>query len=87
MTRLPFMSRLPISRTTMEILSIAAGLIAAVAMPWAAAWSYPLGREVIWWCGAGAMVATVVMGVGPLRRARIADRAIGDRAMVEGVGA
>ena len=69
------MPRLPLSRTAIELLSIAAGLIVAVLMTWAAAWSYPLGREVIWWCGAGAMVATVLMGIGPLRRARAADRA------------
>ena len=74
MTRLAFLSRLPISRAALEVISIAAGLIAAVAMTWAAAWSYPLGREVIWWCGAAAMVATVLMGIGPLRRARAADR-------------
>ena len=69
------MPRLPLSRTAIELLSIAAGLIVAALMTWAAAWSYPLGREVIWWCGAGAMVATVLMGIGPLRRARAADRA------------
>lgn len=62
------------SRTLVELLYIAAGLLAAVAMTWAAAWAYPLGRETIWWCGAAAMVATVLMGVGPLRRARAIDR-------------
>lgn len=62
------------SRTTIELLYIAAGLAAAVAMTWAAAWAYPLGRETIWWCGGAAMVATVLMGVGPLRRARAIDR-------------
>nr|WP_163960208.1 hypothetical protein [Sphingomonas insulae] len=56
------------------MLHIAAGLVAATAMTWAAAWAYPLGYEVIWWCGAAAMVATVLMGVGPLRRARAIDR-------------
>jgi len=69
------MPRLPLSRTAIELLSIAAGLIVAALMTWAAAWSYPLGREVIWWCGGCAMVATVLMGIGPLRRARAADRA------------
>ena len=60
-------------QTTIEVLHILAGLAAAVAMTWAAAWSYPLGWDVIWWCGAAAMVATVLMGVGPLRRARRLD--------------
>ncbi len=63
-----------LSGTTIEILHILAGLMAAVAITWAAAWSYPLGQDVIWACGAAAMVATVLMGVGPLRRARRLDQ-------------
>jgi hypothetical protein len=62
-------------RTTIELLHVAAGLMAAAAMAAAAAWSYPLGREVIWWCAAAAQVATLLMGIGPLRRAWAADRA------------
>lgn len=62
------------SRTTVELLHIVAGLAAALAMTWAAAWAYPLGFETIWWCGAAAMAATVLMGIGPLRRARAIDR-------------
>ena len=62
------------SRTVVESLYIVAGLAVAVAMTWAAAWAYPLGYETIWWCGAAAMVATVLMGIGPLRRARAIDR-------------
>ena len=62
-----------LSGTTIEILHILGGLVAAVAMTWAAAWSYPLGQDVIWSCGAAAMVATVAMGVGPLLRARRLD--------------
>ena len=61
------------TKTTIEILHILAGLGVAVAITWAAAWSYPLGQDVIWACGAAAMVATVLMGVGPLRRARRLD--------------
>jgi hypothetical protein len=60
-------------QTTIEILHIIAGLAAAVAMTWAAAWSYPLAWDVIWWCGGAAMVATVAMGVQPLRHARRLD--------------
>ncbi|HXH16501.1 MAG TPA: hypothetical protein VNJ10_10265 [Sphingomonas sp.] len=63
-----------LSGTTVEILHIVAGLVVAVAITWAAAWSYPLGQDVIWACGAAAMVATVLMGVGPLRRARRLDQ-------------
>ncbi len=63
-----------LSATTIEILHIVAGLVAAVAMTWSAAWSYPLAWDVIWWCGAAAMVATVAMGLRPLRRARRKDR-------------
>ncbi|KQM71965.1 hypothetical protein [Sphingomonas sp. Leaf20] len=62
------------TRTAIEILHILAGLAVAVAITWAAAWSYPLGQDVIWWCGAAAMVVTVIMGIGPLRQARVLDR-------------
>ncbi len=59
--------------TTVEILHILVGLAVAVAITWAAAWSYPLAWDVIWTCGAAAMVATVAMGIRPLRRARRLD--------------
>ena len=59
-----------------ELLHIAAGLAAALAMTWAAAWAYPLGFDVIWGCGGFAMLATVVMGIGPLRRAAARDRGL-----------
>ena len=61
-------------KTTIKILHILAGLVVAIAITWAAAWSYPLGQDVIWSCGAAAMVATMLMGVGPLRRARRLDQ-------------
>ena len=60
--------------TLVELLHIVAGLAAAAALTGAVAWAYPLGAEVIWWCGAAAMMATMVMGLGPLRRAHAADR-------------
>jgi hypothetical protein len=63
------------TRTLVEALHIIGGLAAAVAITWIAAWSYPLGWDVIWWCGAGAMVATLLMGIGPLRRAWREDKA------------
>ena len=61
-------------RVAVEILHILIGLAAAIALTIAAAWAYPLGREAIWWCGRAAMVATVLMGIGPLRRAWRQDR-------------
>ncbi len=67
-------------QTMIEILHILAGLAVAVAITWAAAWSYPLGWDVIWWCGAAAMVATVLMGLRPLRRAQRHDRLAREKA-------
>lgn len=63
-------------RSAIELFYIVAGLVVALAMTWAGAWAYPLGREVIRWCGAAAMVATIAMGIGPLRRARAIDRGV-----------
>ena len=62
------------ARTTVELLYLVGGLVAAAALTWVAAWAYPLGYETIWWCGAGAMVASVLMSIAPLRRARAIDR-------------
>jgi hypothetical protein len=57
-----------------ELLYVVAGLMAGLALTAAAAWAYPLGYDVIWACGAVAMAASVVMGIGPLRRAAARDR-------------
>lgn len=62
------------SRMLVELLHIAAGLVAAVVLTALCAWAYPHGRAVIWACGAGAMVAVVVMGIVPFRRALRTDR-------------
>ena len=64
-----------VRRTLIELLHILTGLAAAAALTTAIAWSYPLGARTAWWCGAAAMVATVLMGVGPLRRAWAVDKA------------
>ena len=61
-------------RVAVELFYLALGLIAAVALSAAAAWAYPPAFTVIWWCGAGAAAATLLMGVGPLRRAWRIDR-------------
>jgi hypothetical protein len=62
-------------RVLIEVLHIAIGLIAAVLIAWYAAWSYPLARNDIWLVDYAAMLAVIVMGIGPLRRAYAADRA------------
>ncbi|MDE0878562.1 MAG: hypothetical protein OSB00_07835 [Sphingomonas bacterium] len=62
-------------RLAVELFYILLGLAVTVALTAAAAWSYPMGRQVIWWCGAGAAAATLLMGVGPLMRAWRIDRA------------
>lgn len=61
-------------RTLVELFHILAGLAAAAALTGAVAWSYPLGAVTAWWCGGGAMAATVLMGIRPLRRAWAVDR-------------
>lgn len=63
-------------RTAIELFYVVAGLAVAYLFTWACAWSYPPGRDVVWWCGGAAMVATVLMGLPPLRRAWAADRAL-----------
>jgi 1,4-dihydroxy-2-naphthoate octaprenyltransferase len=66
-------------RTLIEIFFIVAGLVMAGLLTHAAIWAYPLGREPILWSGIGGMVATVAMGLTPLRRAIRLDRAAPDR--------
>ncbi|MET0308546.1 MAG: hypothetical protein ABW023_07555, partial [Sphingomonas sp.] len=51
------------------------GLVAAALIAAAAAWSYPRATGDIWLVTYVAMVAVVLMGVGPLRKAYAADRA------------
>ena len=62
-------------RTAVELLHILLGLGAAAALTSAIAWSYPLGADIAWWCGGAAMLATVLMGLGPLARAWAVDKA------------
>lgn len=67
-------------RTLIEIFFIVAGLVMAGLLTHAALWAYPLGREPILWSGIGGMVATIAMGLAPLRRAILHDRSGRDRA-------
>ncbi len=61
-------------RVLIELLHILAGIFAAILIASLAAWSYPLAKQDIWWVAYAAMVALVVMGIGPIRRARAVDR-------------
>jgi hypothetical protein len=62
-------------RVLIETLHIVVGLIAAVLVATAAAWSYPRATNDIWLVAYVAMAAVVLMGVGPLRKAYAIDRA------------
>ncbi|MBC9033534.1 hypothetical protein IAG41_14150 [Sphingomonas sp. JC676] len=61
-------------RVLIETIHIAVGLIAAAAIAWAAAWSYPRATNDIWLVAYACMVAVVAMGIGPLRKAYAIDR-------------
>ena len=62
-------------RVLIEVLHLVAGLFAAMLIAAFAAWSYPLAKSDIWLVTYAAMVAVVLMGIGPIRRAYEADRA------------
>ena len=61
-------------RVTVELLHLAAGLVVTTALFAAAIWSYPQARGDFHLVGAATLVAVLVMGIGPVRRARRADR-------------
>ncbi|MGK6356108.1 hypothetical protein ACMGDH_12900 [Sphingomonas sp. DT-207] len=61
-------------RLLIEVIHIAIGLVAAVLIAWAAAWSYPRATDDIWLVAYACMVAVVLMGVSPMRRAYAIDR-------------
>ena len=61
--------------TLIELMFVAAGLVVTFVLTWGAAWAYPLGRETIWWVGAGVAVAVLIVNIRPLRAARAKDRA------------
>jgi uncharacterized membrane protein len=63
-----------ISRTLIEALHLAAGLIATVALGALFAWSYPQATLTIWVVAAVADVLVALMGVRPIRRALKEDR-------------
>ena len=56
-----------------ELVHIAAGIAATLALTKVAAWAYPWGRETIWWVGAAMVLVVTVMWVGALRRAGVLE--------------
>ena len=62
-------------RVLIEVVHIVIGLIAAVLIAAAAAWSYPRATQDIWLVTWVAMALVVLMGIGPIRRAYTIDRA------------
>jgi hypothetical protein len=62
-------------RVLIEVVHIAIGLVAAVLIATAAAWSYPRATDDIWIVTYACMIAVVLMGIGPVRRAFAADKA------------
>lgn len=62
-------------RVLIETIHMAVGLVAAAAIAWAAAWSYPRATGDIWLVAYACMIAVVLMGIGPLRKAYAADKA------------
>ena len=71
-------------RVLIEVLHIVVGLAAAVLIGSLSAWAYPLARYDIWLVTYVAMAAVVVMGIGPIRRAYVVDKAKLDRAPTDG---
>lgn len=66
--------------TLLELLHIIAGVAGTVLIATLAAWAVPNAGETIWVVAVAAMVVVALMGVGPLRLAWRADRAV-DRAV------
>jgi hypothetical protein len=66
-------------RVLLELLHLAAGLVATRAIFVAAAWAYPQGRDSLEPIGWLTMGAVFVMSVPELRKAWIADRNGADR--------
>ena len=62
-------------RVLIEVVHIVIGLIAAALIAAAAAWSYPRATNDIWLVAYACMIAVVLMGVGPVRKAFAEDKA------------
>jgi hypothetical protein len=64
-----------VRRLFVELLHVAAGLAAALAIAATASWAYPLAARDIWIVTLVAMGVTVLMSIGQIRQAWEADRA------------
>ena len=62
-------------RVLLEVLHIVIGIFAAMLIAALASWSYGQAAKDIWLVAYVAMVAVVLMGVGPLRKAYADDKA------------
>lgn len=62
-------------RTAVELLACAAGLMAAYMIGSVSVWAYPLARDNIWLVTWVSMGVVVLLNLGQIRRAMLADRA------------
>ena len=61
-------------RVLVEVLYMMAGVAVALMIASLSDWAYPRARGDIWLVAEVAIIATLLMAVGPLRRAVAADR-------------
>lgn len=60
---------MPANRVVVELLYVASGVLAALAIGWAAAWAYPVGRANIWLVTYVSAAVVVLLGIRPVLRA------------------
>ena len=65
---------MPYARVLLELLHLAAGLVATAAIFGAAAWAYPQGHATIWNIGFVTMAAVAGMSIPQFRDAWAGDR-------------
>ena len=57
---------MPNARVLIELLHVLAGVLAAFAIGWAAAWAYPVGRANIWLVTYVSAAVVVLLGIRPV---------------------
>ncbi|MCP3731822.1 hypothetical protein M9978_15460 [Sphingomonas sp. MG17] len=62
-------------RVLVEALHISAGIAVALLIAALCSWAYPLARGDVWIVTGVAILAVLLMGIGPMRRAAAEDRA------------
>lgn len=72
------------TRTLIELLHIAVGLVGTAFIAAAATWGVPVAEDSIWTVAYVAMAVVVFMGVKPLRLAWRADQAARGRSRSDG---